>query len=359
MYKSMQRVRYPPFEHSHMDPRAVPIIEVVVESTNPPPPAFRIGSDDDWMVEWRGCKADDLDLPKISCEVSREPFPFLLRTRDGWYIEPDPLHRMARRLIRPTVILLILTLLIHSMEPGLVSLGLLSESFAGSYRVGPLDYPKLLLVAFPVFMIPIVFRMIANLRDIKRQNDFIASPVEPPEISLEVEGDGVRVSRVRMPVDTIAVRGRLQVGVAVPERSKVLESLQREEGGQPSPGMSTRLPESRITSGEELGTGVGEATPMPVAHPRVLLLEPMRVHDPGEWVEIREGGTEMIFNGPANRWPGSIYSALIAVHWEVVIDAIRDDGTRIKWVSHVFIPERQGLEFITELPVRSGRIEST
>jgi len=342
-----------------MDPRAVPIIEVVVESANPPPPAFRIGSDDDWMVEWRGCKADDLDLPKISCEVSREPFPFLLRTRDGWYIEPDPLHKMARRLIRPTVILLILTLLIHSMEPGLVSLGLLSESFAGSYRVGPLDYPKLLLVAFPVFMIPIVFRMIANLRDIKRQNDFIASPVEPPEISLEVEGDGVRVSRVRMPVDTIAARGRLQVGVAVPERSKVLESLQREEGGQPSPGMSTRLPESRITSGEELGTGVGEATPMPVAHPRVLLLEPMRVHDPGEWVDIREGGTEMIFNGPANRWPGSIYSALIAVHWEVVIDAIRDDGTRIKWVSHVFVPERQGLEFITELPVRSGRIEST
>ena len=67
----------------------------------------------------------------------------------------------------------------------------------------------------------------------------------------------------------------------------------------------------------------------------------------------------MFLNGPANLWPGSIYSALIAVHWEVVIDAIRDDGTRIKWVSHVIVPERQGLGSIAKLPVRSGRIEST
>ena len=133
----------------------------------------------------------------------------------------------------------------------------------------------------------------------------------------------------------------------------------RDEGGQPSPGMSTKLPESRITSGEELGTGVGEATPMPVAHPRVLLLEPMRVHDPGEWVEMGHEGKEIFFKGPANKWPGSIYSALIAVHWEVVIDAIRDDGTRMKWVSHVIVPERHGLGHIAKLPVRSGRIEST
>ena len=342
-----------------MDPQAVPMIEVVVESDDPPPPSFRIGADDNWMIEWRGCKADDPEFPEITCEVSRQPFPFLLRTRGGWYIEPDPLHKTARHLIRPTVVLLIITLLVHSMEPGLVSLELLSESFAGSYRIGPLDYPKLLLVAFPVFMIPIVFRMIANLRDIKRQTNFIASPVDPPELSLEVEGDGVRANRVRMPIDMIAVRGRLQVGVAVPERSKVLEALQRDEGGQPSPGMSTKLPESRITSGEELGTGVGEATPMPVAHPRVLLLEPMRVHDPGEWVEMGHEGKEIFFKGPANKWPGSIYSALIAVHWEVVIDAIRDDGTRMKWVSHVIVPERHGLGHIAKLPVRSGRIEST
>ena len=342
-----------------MDPRAAPLIEVVLESENQPPPSFKIGPDDDWMVEWRGCKSDDHEMPVITCEVSHEPFPFLMRTRNGWYIEPDPLHKMARRLIRPTVILLIVALLAHSMEPGLVSLGLISESFAGSYRIGPLDYPKLLLVAFPIFMIPIVFRMIANLRDIGRQNTYIASPIESPRMALAVNGSKVRASRITMPIDMMAVRGRLQVGIAVPERSKVLESLQRSEGEQPSPGMSTRLPERRITSGEELGTGVGEATPMPVAHPRVLLLEPMRVHDPGDWVDLSEGGSEVLFEGPANQWPGSVYSALIAIHWEIVIEAIRDDGTKMKWVSQVIIPPRTGLEYIPKLPVRSGRTEST
>ena len=342
-----------------MDPRAAPLIEVVLESENQPPPSFRIGSDDDWMVEWRGCKSDDHEMPVITCEVSHEPFPFLMRTRNGWYIEPDPLHKMARRLIRPTVILLIVALLAHSMEPGLVSLGLISESFAGSYRIGPLDYPKLLLVAFPIFMIPIVFRMIANLRDIGRQNAYIASPIESPRMALAVNGSKVRASRITMPIDMMAVRGRLQVGIAVPERSKVLESLQRSEGEQPSPGMSTKLPERRITSGEELGTGVGEATPMPVAHPRVLLLEPMRVHDPGDWVDLSEGGSEVLFEGPANQWPGSVYSALIAIHWEIVIEAIRDDGTKMKWVNQVIIPPRTGLEYIPKLPVRSGRTEST
>jgi hypothetical protein len=162
-----------------------------------------------------------------------------------------------------------------------------------------------------------------------------------------------------MPVDMMPVRGRLQVGIAVPERSKVLEALQRSEGEQPSPGMSTRLPERRITSGEELGTGVGEATPMPVAHPRVLLLEPMRVHDPGDWVDLSGGSSEVLFKGPANQWPGSIYSALIAIHWEIVIEAIRDDGTKMKWVSQVIIPPRTGLEYVPKLPVRSGRTEST
>ena len=84
-----------------------------------------------------------------------------------------------------------------------------------------------------------------------------------------------------------------------------------------------------------------------------------QVHDPGEWVELRENSAEVRFEGPVNQWPGSIYSALIAVHWEIVIEAIRDDGTRMKWVGQVIMPPRQGLEHISKLPVRSGRIESS
>ena len=340
-----------------MNAAEVPLVEVVLESQHPPPPSFKIGTDDDWMVEWRRCKDDDPEWPVIQSEVSTGPFPFLLRTRDGWYIEPDPLHSLARRLIAPTVSLLILTLLVHSMEPGLVKIGLLSEAIAGSYRIGPLDYPKMLLVAFPIFLLPIVSRMVANLRDIRRQNAYIESPLEPPVISLVNERNGVRIDKMRMPLEIMASRARIQVGIAVPERSKVLKALTREEGGQPAPGMSTQLPERRITTGEELGTGVGEAIPMPVAHQRVLLLEPMRVQEVGEWVDIRGSEVSHRLKGPENLWPGSIYSAVIAIHWELVIQAIRDDGTRMKWVRPLKMPSREGLEEISKMAVRSGRTE--
>jgi hypothetical protein len=96
---------------------------------------------------------------------------------------------------------------------------------------------------------------------------------------------------------------------------------------------------------------------MPVAHQRVLLLEPMRVQETGEWVDI--GGSEVShrLKGPENLWPGSIYSAVIAIHWELVIQAIRDDGTRMKWVKPLKMPSREGLEEISKMAVRSGRTE--
>ena len=46
----------------------------------------------------------------------------------------------------------------------------------------------------------------------------------------------------------------------MPERRMILESQGKKEGEQTIPGMSTALPERRITTGEELGTGVGEST---------------------------------------------------------------------------------------------------
>ena len=56
-----------------MDPQGVSMIEVVIESEHRPPPAFSIGQDDDWKVEWRSLKTDD-EFSTLSCEVSREPF---------------------------------------------------------------------------------------------------------------------------------------------------------------------------------------------------------------------------------------------------------------------------------------------
>ena len=51
-----------------MDPQGVSMIEVVIESEHRPPPAFSIGQDDDWKVEWRSLKTDD-EFSTLSCEV--------------------------------------------------------------------------------------------------------------------------------------------------------------------------------------------------------------------------------------------------------------------------------------------------
>ena len=239
-----------------MDPKGVPMVEVIVVSEQNPPPAFSIGTDDDWKVEWRTEKSDD-EFQALTCEISREPFDFIERTRNGWYIEPDPLHSLARKAIRPAVVIIILSLLIHTLEPGLVASGMLSESFAGSYRFGPLDYPKLLFFSFPLFIVPILFRIIANLRDIRSQNRYIASPIKDIKLSIEILGNDAQIRFEEFPLDVMPVRARIQVGMIVPEREKMLEALGRVEGEQSAPGMSTRLPDRRITTGEELGTGVG------------------------------------------------------------------------------------------------------
>ena len=340
-----------------MDPKGVPMVEVVVESEQNPPPAFSIGTDEDWKVEWRSVKSDD-ELQTLSCEVLREPFDFIKKTRSGWYIVPDPLHSLARKAIRPAVVIIILSLLIHTLEPGLVASGLLSESFAGSYRIGPLDYPKLLFFSFPLFIVPILFRVVANVRDLRRQNRYIASPIKDIKLTIEITGNDAEIRFEDFPIDVMPVRARMQVGMIVPEREKMLEALGRVEGEQSAPGMSTRLPDRRITTGEELGTGVGESTPLAVSHPRLLLLEPLRVMAPGEWRDLSKTSDRFSLSGPQEIWPGSIYSALIAIHWEIVVEAIRDDGTRMKWIKPILISDREGIDAIPRLPVRSGRVES-
>ena len=355
--KSVQRIRYPPFDHDNISPASVPMTEVVVSSSSPPPTQFRIGTEDGWLVEWRDLSADDEDLPHIDSVTTTATLPFLMRTRNGWYIDPDPLHGMARRLIAPTVIILILSLFLHAIAPALTGIPILSWLTEGSYKVGPLDYPKLLIFTFPVFTLPIVLRMIANSRDFRRQNAYIANPLKEPEIDFSV-GDGeIVLRRLRLP-DGIRVRRiRLQVGLAVPERAALLRALGRPDNGQPPPGMSTPLPARRITTGEEHGTGVGEATPIPIAHNRVLMLEPMRVQSTGEWMDLDSANqSELVIKGPEERWPGSIYSSLIAMHWELVIDARRGD-TEMFWVKPVVMGQSEEPVLIEEMPVRSSRSE--
>ena len=362
MEKSVQRIRYPPFEHSDMIPNEIPVIEVILESENKPPPAFKIGDEEEWFVEWRKVNEGDKKLKLIQGQVSQETFPFLMRTRNGWYIDPDPMHYKARKMIVPAVIILISTLFMRAVTPALSGINIISpllNTLNYSIRIGELDYPLFLFVAFPIFISPMIFRMIANMRDIKRQNNLIKNPIDSPDIEIDRGENQIEISINKTPKNLEIIRGRLQVGIAVPERKMILESQGKKEGDQTIPGMSTALPARRIASGEELGTGVGESIPMNVADRRVMMLEPMRVLEPGKWVELsdREDEGKINLQGPDELWPGSIYSGLIAVHWELIIDFLKNDGTRMKWVRPIIMDDYHHKIEIKHLPVRSGRLE--
>ena len=362
MEKSVQRIRYPPFEHSDMIPNEIPVIEVILESENKPPPAFKIGDEEEWFVEWRKVNEGDKKLKLIQGQVSQETFPFLMRTRNGWYIDPDPMHYKARKMIVPAVIILISTLFMRAVTPALSGINIISpllNTLNYSIRIGELDYPLFLFVAFPIFISPMIFRMIANMRDIKRQNNLIKNPIDSPDIEIDRGENQIEISINKTPKNLEIIRGRLQVGIAVPERKMILESQGKKEGDQTIPGMSTALPARRIASGEELGTGVGESIPMNVADRRVMMLEPMRVLEPGKWVELSDKEDEVKINlqGPDELWPGSIYSGLIAVHWELIIDFLKNDGTRMKWVRPIIMDDYHHKIEIKHLPVRSGRLE--
>ena len=357
MYRSVQRVRYPPFDHENSDPVEIPLVEVLLKSENPPPPNLRIGNNSSWIIEWREETEGDSLLPKINTEVTTETLPFLMRTRNGWYIEPDPLHATARKMIFPGVLVLVVALMLHALEPALISIALIPDFIFTPVSIGPLNYPLMILIAFPVFIIPILLRVVANIMDIRRQNEYIADPLSTPEVEISnISVDGAEISKISFPEDITATRARVQVGVAVPKRDLMLEAIGRSKDGQPAPGMSTELPERRISTADEHGTGVGESVPMPVSRGRLLLLEPMRVQDFGPWTEV--GDESFTLLGPSNRWPGSIYSAMIAIHWEIVIEASKNDGTRMKWVMPINIESPNNEVSIDKLPVRSGRVES-
>ncbi len=362
MEKSVQRIRYPPFEYSDMIPNEIPVIEVILESENKTPPAFKIGDEERWFVEWRKANEGDEKLKIIQGQVSKETFPFLMRTRNGWYIDPDPMHYRARKMIAPAVIILISTLFMRAVTPVLSSINFIIpilDILNYSIRIGELDYPLFLFVAFPIFISPMIFRMIANMRDIKRQNNLIKNPIDSPDIEIDKGENQIEISIKKTPKNLQIIRGRIQVGIAVPERKMILESQGKKEGEQTIPGMSTALPARRIASGEELGTGVGESIPMNVANRRVMLLEPMRVLEPGKWVELSESEDTVKINlqGPDELWPGSIYSGLIAVHWELIIEFVKNDGTRMKWVRPIIMDNYHHKIEIKHLPVRSGRLE--
>ena len=357
MRRTLQRIRYPAFELGHMEPRNVPVSEIIVDVDDDSFRNFKIGTDDGWFVQWGDyCDEDDGKL-YLECEINDTAPKFLTRSRKGWFVDPDPLHNISRRLIKPTVVLLIVSLFIHAIEPGLVEYGIIGTIVAGSVTLGPLEYPRLLFYTFPLFLLPLLFRTIANFRDIARQTSIARTPYQDPIFSIHIDRDTSEITIREIDVGISLSRARIQVGVPIPERSALLASLRRNEGGQPSPGMSTRLPEKRISPGDEVGAGVGESTPMQLTSKKSVILEPFRIMSHGSWSSDIDVGSPFKLAFPKGEWPGSIYSSLIAIHWEIIIEFVESDGRKIKWVSPVRMPHSK-TDTVNEIaPVISGRAE--
>ena len=353
----MQKIRYPPFESDRVEPSGVPIIEVGIQHDEDGPPEFSIGNPDDWYVQWRDFEDSDSGMRVFSSSVYRDTPEFIKKSRFGWYIDPDPLHNVSRKLIYPTVIILILTLFIHAIEPVLVEVGLISEAIAGSFRFGPLEYPVLLIFSFPIFLMPLFFRTWANFRDFSKQNEFLNSPIANIDLEVEVSRESISINEMKFPDSVEPTRIRCQVGVAIPKRSAIDFALGRSEKMQPLPGMSTKLPAKRAATGDDAGTGVGEAMPMQASEKKMLMLEPMRIMESGEWTDIVDNGANtMSVPLPQNEWPGAIYSDLIAVHWELVIQC-KWRNVDCKWVQPVRMQDSNGPIAIHDAPVKSGRVE--
>lgn len=357
MRRAIQRIRYPPFELGHMEPSAVPVSEIEVEVGDNVVTNFKIGSEDGWFVEWSHCNEEPTERLQMQCEIGFNPPSFLTRTRLGWFINPDPLHNISRKLILPTVLLLIVSLFVHAIEPGLVDLGIIGGVIAGSVAIGPLEYPRLLFYTFPLFLLPLLFRTIANFRDMSRQTKINAKPFQEPTFSIIEDRVTPEVTITDTDSEISLKRCRIQVGVASPERSTVLSSLGRKKFGQPSPGMSTILPEKRVSPGDEVGSGVGESTPMQSTTKKPVILEPLRIMSRSEWVTDLAIGKTFKLSMPEANWPGTVYSSLIAIHWEIVIEFEQKDGRRISWVAPVIMPQADEYTEIPVAPVISGRAE--
>ena len=68
------------------------------------------------------------------------------------------------------VVLLILGIVVHVLEPVLLRWGVMSDSLAASVKIGMLDYPLLFVAAAPLVIAPLLIRIIANVIDVRWQH---------------------------------------------------------------------------------------------------------------------------------------------------------------------------------------------
>mgnify|MGYP001275203308 CR=1 FL=1 len=357
-------LRWPPFDPNTVRASELPIarekFQIVGDSELPC--NISIGNESGFHIH-RKLTQSKIDLSDVrEWKTLTERIPRRVeRERSGWFLLPSKLHRQSRRLIPFAVVGIIASLAIHSFEPALVNWGLVDQSFAGSVRLGLLDYPILLLLFLPIFFIPIMMRLSASIWDFRRTRKFRTDSPQDPKISIGNQSCLESTAEISVEFPELregwnAASAYIQVGLLNPRRPMLLHALGRKEGQQNPPGISTPL-SIRQYAHSELGTGFGESTPLEGPDTKRLFLSPHSVQARGGVTEVPLEGGKVSLPMPDGNWPGSEYHPLIAVHWEVIIRIKRDHEGPLLFVKPLLMKHDGSDCIIDEMPTQSGRSE--
>jgi len=368
------RIRYPPFEASRWDPESLPIAvhqfplgeyetkEAARQSLLEKPPSFRLGMDDGWLIE-RGFVYDDEKVDAEHDEPHLESGSYVRavkKQRQGWYLIPNPIHHKLRQFINGVVIILLACLFYLFISPVLLFMNLPVYGLE-TVRWGLLDYPALAVFVVPLIFAPLFIRVMANLMELRRQNQFLKRNLQTPVVEFiqPSVADETLELNVNFPewdptwnhVDAI-----LRVGVLAPSRETLLETLDRSPKRQPPPGLSTELPH-HWEIGLDDGTAGGEDAPMELKEVKGgLYLRPMRIMNQGAPQRWEEGQV-LKLEPPEPRWPGSVNTELLRVHWECILRIDRQRGGALLWVQPLKVAHSAKRTMLEHLPLHDGRSE--
>ena len=357
-------VRWPPFDPRTVIPSALPIAKgrFRLSEESETPCDLQLGDSEGFHVTRRVIRVDS-GLAKCKdwrTLTSRIPNR-ISRARTGWFITPNYLHILARKLIPFAVIGIISSLAIHAFEPALVEAGIVDGSFAGSVRLGLLDYPILLLIFLPLFFVPIFLRVVASVWDYRRTRKFRANTPSSPKISIIGVTDTKNALEVNIEFseknsEWSSITAWVQVGLLNPRRPMFLHALGRKEGLQNPPGVSTPLKIHQYNEAE-LGTGIGESTPLQGPDAERLFLAPLPVVAKGDPVKVTKKSETVTIQLPHGNWPGTEYHPLFGSHWEILICIEQENDSPLLYVEPIIMQHDGSPCVIKKLPVQSGRSE--
>ncbi len=370
-----ERIRYPPFESYRFKPSLLPIAsnkklllngvkeERAIDHLKNLNPPFKVGEEDSWLVQKRyflGKSELDLDI-EYNQEVVDEVTPesIIEKQRTGWYLTPNPLHAAIRRFLNIAVIILLLALGYLFLEP-ILSIWGLGGFGTERVRFGLLDYPMLAVFVVPILLAPIIVRVGANLSDLVNQRRFLMNSPDEPKIIFKSEIKAnqpidveINFSKTNESWNHIEVLWR--VGILPPSRESLMQSMGKKPNQQPPPGLTTELPHHWQVNLDD-GTGGGEDSPMESNDVKGgLFIRPMRIMEQSEKVKLNDGIIKL--NPPSGNWPGTVFTPLIRVHWELVIMIHRDNARSLMWVEPMRVRHPETSSKVIG-SINSGRTET-